>query len=92
MYFVGCGAGAVRIAGLAGSAGTDARPTGSAGEGLILVHRTVCRAGRPIDPKSVFFAKKDQKKFILSVRTKKGLIKKEKIAENVYFTERILKS
>ena len=72
--------------------GRIARPRGSAGEGLILVHRTVCRAGRRIDPKSVFFAKKDQKKFILSVQTKKGLIKKEKIAENVYFTERILKN
>ena len=92
MYFAGCGAGAVRIAGLAGSAGTDRTANGQRRGGLTLVRRTVCRAGRRIDPESVFFAKKDQKKFILSVRTKKGLIKKEKIAENVYFTERILKS
>ena len=42
-------------------------------------------AGVRIDPKSVFFAKKDQKKSILSVRTKKDLVKKEKTAENVYF-------
>lgn len=82
----------MRIAGLAGSAVADRTANGKRRGGLILVHRTVCRAGRRIDPKSVFFAKKDQKKFILSVRTKKGLIKKEKIAENVYFTERILKN
>ena len=82
----------MRIAGLTGSAVADRTANGQRRGGLTLVRRTVCRAGRPIDPESVFFAKKDQKKFILSVRTKKGLIKKEKIAENVYFTERILKN